>query len=99
MDFCLVFRFYAGFVNGHSNEYDVIKAVVSSLRNVSLVVKEFNISDNTNIFNIGEIYKKSIIKYYLTSNSCLILKKHILAALHLSVLLYYLSKYFLVKNR
>ena len=56
----LVVRFLVGFVNGHSDEYDAINAVVSrtNLGNVSLVLKEFNISDNTNLFNIGEIYKR-----------------------------------------
>lgn len=60
LDYCLVVWFYAGFVNGYSAEYDAINAVVSSLTslsNVSLAVKEFNISDETNSFNIGEIYK------------------------------------------
>ncbi|XP_020619406.1 uncharacterized protein LOC110057163 [Orbicella faveolata] len=51
----IVVRFYVGFVNGHSDEYDVINAVVSSrtsLSNVSLVLKEFNTSaDNTNLFD------------------------------------------------
>jgi len=59
----IVVRFYVGFVNGHSDEYDVINAVVSSrtsLSNVSLVLKEFNTSaDNTNLFDTGEIYKRN----------------------------------------
>lgn len=57
------FNNYVGFVNGHSDEYDVINAVVSSrtsLSNVSLVLKEFNTSaDNTNLFDTGEIYKRN----------------------------------------
>lgn len=61
LDFCLV-GFYAGFVNGHLDEYDTVNAIVSSrtsLGNVSLVVKEFNTSNNTSLFNIGEIYKRN----------------------------------------
>ncbi|XP_078384334.1 glutamate receptor 2-like [Oculina patagonica] len=45
--------FTCGFVNGYSAEYDVVNSVFNnapSFDNVSVVLKEFNISDNTNLF-------------------------------------------------
>ena len=66
--FVLLSWFYPGFVNGHSDEYDAINAVVSSkpsLSNVTLVLKEFNVSDNTNLFDIGEIYESHNLTHKL----------------------------------
>ena len=36
---------------------------VSSLGNVSVVLKDFNISDEANLFNIGKIYKRYMYQF------------------------------------
>ena len=57
LKYSFLVQFHTGFINGHSAEFDAVNSVfnnVSGSSNVSVVLKQVNISEAVNLFTHGE---------------------------------------------